>query len=76
MGDHEKIANGEFQIFTIPDAGNWWPRYTLTYTNDPDCMNRIDMNSYDPTESIDITESGTYRIEINLRDMTYTITEI
>ena len=39
-------------------------------------MNRIDMYSYDPTESIDITESGTYRIEINLRDMTYTITEI
>ncbi len=76
VGDHEKIANGEFQIFTIPDAGNWWPRYTLTYTNDPDCMNRIDMYSYDPTESIDITESGTYRIEINLRDMTYTITEI
>ena len=76
VGGHEKIADGEFQIFTSPDQGNWWPRYTLTYTNDPDYKNRIDQYSYDPTMSFDIEESGEYRIVINLVEMTYEITPI
>ena len=66
VGGHEKIADGEFQIFTSPDQGNWWPRYTLTYTNDPDYKNRIDLYSYDPTMSFDIEESGEYRIVYSL----------
>ncbi len=76
VGGHDKIADGEFQIFTSPDQGNWWPRYTLTYTNDPDYKNRIDLYSYDPTMSFDIEESGEYRIVINLVEMTYEITPI
>ena len=74
VGGHDKIADGEFQIFTSPEPGNWWPRYTLTYTNDPDYKNRIDLYSYDPTMSIDIKESGKYRIVINLVEMTYEVT--
>ena len=76
VGGHDKIADGEFQIFTSPEPGNWWPRYTLTYTNDPDYKNRIDLYSYDPTMSFDIEESGEYRIVINLVEMTYEITPI
>lgn len=76
VGGHDKIADGEFQIFTSPEPRNWWPRYTLTYTNDPDYKDRIDLYSYDPTMSIDIAASGKYRIVINLVEMTYEITPI
>lgn len=76
VGGHDKIADGEFQIFTSPEPRNWWPRYTLTYTNDPDYKDRIDLYSYDPTMSFDIEESGEYRIVINLVEMTYEITPI
>ena len=55
---------------------NLYILFASEWSNDPDCQNRIDLYSYDPTKSIDITESGRYRIVINLVEMTYEITPI